>query len=594
MRNLILFFSLIFFFACSDKKNEQPPKSIKSVINNIVTKLYETKTQDELQNLTSEDVLKITTKDDLHILATKYWDFDVNVPVNVYLIRDVKQKVIPFWIEKAGFKKTDLSVKNEHYTYDVWKKEFPAGKVELGINGFDDHRPTYFVSVSAVNKTDKLKLSNFFPKGQYVETMDIGAFTYHDWTELIITELPEELKGGKVLPTIRGRAGESGMIGAFRKTIFPSSNKPDQILQTWSKDPKTTLSIQWRTNTDNKKGLARYWQKGSDKNKYKEAEAILNVMEDVLLANDRYINHFTARLEGLQAGTAYNYIVGNPETNIWSDTAEFKTDAAGNEAFSFIYLGDTHNSPKFGELINTAYKRFPEVAFYTQGGDLVSSGLNRDDWDKELGYSADVIKNRPFMAIPGNHDNANGLGPLTYAEIFDYPANGPENVPDEYSYSFEYGDALFLMLAATESIEGQTEWIENQLKNSKKTWKFAVFHFPPYSFDEDKYPEIIKEWGSLFDKYHVDIVFNGHVHYYLRTKPMYADKPINKASKGTIYVVSIAIPNASDRDLKEAEFSEVFVQGEMLYQKVDIDGNTLTLNTYNENDKIIDSFTITK
>jgi hypothetical protein len=75
---------------------------------------------------------------------------------------------------------------------------------------------------------------------------------------------------------------------------------------------------------------------------------------------------------------------------------------------------------------------------------------------------------------------------------------------------------------------------------------------------------------------------------------MYADKPINKASKGTIYVVSIAIPNASDRDLKEAEFSEVFVQGEMLYQKVDIDGNTLTLNTYNENDKIIDSFTITK
>ena len=198
------------------------------------------------------------------------------------------------------------------------------------------------------------------------------------------------------------------------------------------------------------------------------------------------------------------------------------------------------------------------------------------------------------MAVPGNHDNANGLGPLMYAQIFDFPTNGPKNVPPEYTYSFEYGDALFLMLAATESVEDQAEWVENQLKNSKKTWKFAMFHFPTYSFDEDKYPEIIKGWGTLFDKYHVDIVFNGHVHYYLRTKPIYAEKVVNDASKGTIYLVSIAVLNKPDRDLTVESFTDVFKQGEMLYQKIDIDGNTLTLNAYNENDKIIDSFTITK
>ena len=59
------------------------------------------------------------------------------------------------------------------------------------------------------------------------------------------------------------------------------------------------------------------------------------------------------------------------------------------------------------------------------------------------------------------------------------------------------------MLSTMEEIDEQSAWIENQLKNTDKKWKFAMFHFPPYSFDEDKYPEVVKEWGALFDKYHL-------------------------------------------------------------------------------------------
>ncbi len=596
MRNgfLYLLFAFAIFCSCSDKKKTVSEESVKSTISDVVTKLYEIKTADELQHLTNDDVLNILSEEQLNMLATKYWAFDVNVPVYVYVIRDISQKIVPFWIERSGFTKTDLTVKNEHNTYDVWKKRFPAGRVELGINGFEDHRPTYFVSVSPVNKDDKPELTNFSPKGQVVEKMKVGAFTYHDWTELILTEVPDELIGGVVLPTIRGRAGESGLIGAFRKTPFPSSNKPDQIMQTWSDNPHTTISIQWRTNLHNKKGVVKYWPKGGNKNNAKETIAEKVEIDDVLLQNDRIINRFTARLKNLKAGTSYSYIVSNPDTNIWSDILEFNTEAVGNKPFSFVYFGDTHKSPKFGELMNIAYNKFPEVAFYTIGGDLVSSGMNRDEWDKEFGYIADVIKQRPLMTVPGNHDYSNGLGPIMYAQMFDFPKNGPENVPPEYSYSFEYGDALFLMLSSMEEVDEQTEWIENQLKNSNKKWKFAMFHFPPYSFDEDKYPEIVAEWGTVFDKYHLDMVFNGHVHYYMRSKPIYADKPVKTPAEGTIYVTSIAIPNSSNRDLKEDEYSDVFVQGEMLYLKLDIDRDNLTLNAYNEKGDVIDSFVIKK
>ena len=116
-----------------------------------------------------------------------------------------------------------------------------------------------------------------------------------------------------------------------------------------------------------------------------------------------------------------------------------------------------------------------------------------------------------------------------------------------------------------------------------------MFHFPPYSFDEDKYPDIVKSWGTLFDKYHVDMAFNGHVHYYMRSKPINNGKVVKDPSQGTIYLISIAIPNRGDRKFKVEPFSDMFVQGEMLFQKIDI-----TLNAYTEKGKVIDHFEIVK
>ena len=113
-----------------------------------------------------------------------------------------------------------------------------------------------------------------------------------------------------------------------------------------------------------------------------------------------------------------------------------------------------------------------------------------------------------------------------FRELFSYPVNGPEGVEKEQTYSFTYKNALFLMIDATSPIDAQTEWIEKQLAGSDAAWKFAMFHFPPYSSDGG-YPEIRKKWCTLFDKYHVDMVMSGHVHNYLRTKPMNDEKPVS-------------------------------------------------------------------
>jgi hypothetical protein len=133
--------------------------------------------------------------------------------------------------------------------------------------------------------------------------------------------------------------------------------------------------------------------------------------------------------------------------------------------------------------------------------------------------------------------------------------------------------------------------IEDQLSSSDARWKFAMFHFPPYS-SEGGYPEIRQKWCPLFDKYHIDMVMSGHVHNYLRTKPMKDGKSVLSPSEGTVYLVSIGIPD-NDPQAK-LPFAASQLSGEMLYQKVMINGNSLDYKTMNIDGIVRDHLTITK
>lgn len=571
--------------------------SVKNVMDDVVTRFYQTMDQKELSSLTTEKIMTLLTPEEKQILATRFWMFDVNVPVMVSLMRHVDQKDIPFWIGENGFKKTDLIVRNEEYTYEVWQKDFKSGRIELGINGFDKHRSHYFVAIGPKNPKNKVVLSNFYPANQHIEKMVVGAFTYHDWDELVLIEVPDELEDQQMLTTIRGRAREAHLIHAFRDTPFPSSVKPDQIMLTWGKDPRTTQSIQWRTNTRVTQGAVRFWPVGSiEKTGSKVIAATSKLMEDRLLQNDRYIHRFTAELENLKPGSAYNYRVGNPQDYSWSSIHEFRTAPDGDMPFSFVYFGDTHRSPHWGELINKAFERHPNTAFYSIGGDIVSTGLNRDDWDKLFEYSKNVISERPLMSTLGNHDSQDGLGVWMYLDLFDLPKNGPAELEPERTYSFEYGNALFLMVDATAKNEINTRWLESQLSESKTIWKFAIFHFPPYVAIDDHdtdYKDIREQWGRIFDKYHVDMVLSGHVHHYMRSKPIYDQKVVSNPSDGTIYIISIGIPNR-EHEMQNMDFVEKGYQGEGLYQTFDIDGNKLSYRSYNLEGKIIDEMRINK
>ncbi|MCP4641371.1 MAG: metallophosphoesterase, partial [bacterium] len=325
------------------------------------------------------------------------------------------------------------------------------------------------------------------------------------------------------------------LIGAFRTTPFPSSETPDQIMLTWSDDPRTTQTVQWRTSTEVKAGVVRWKEKGAEE--FSETEASLEVIQDRLLMNDRYIHHYTALLRGLEPATTYVYSVGSPHAGVWSEEFEFETAPDSDAPFSFVCFADTHYSEDYGDLLQSAFKRHPDTAFSLIAGDVVSTGLYRNEWDHMAHYGRGVLERRPMALALGNHDDQDGLGAWLPLALYAFPENGPAGAVPESNYAFRYGNALFFVLTVGTSHEVQAEWMEEQLANTDATWRFVVFHFPIYSVEED-YPAIRKRWSKVFDKHHVDMVFHGHVHYYLRTKPMRSEEPVGSPTEGTIYTIS--------------------------------------------------------
>jgi hypothetical protein len=194
--NLFFLFALLVsatFNSCTDK--DTSGQTVKDVMDKTVTLLYQTMNEDQLASLTNEQVMDLFTDQEKQVLATTHWMFDVNVPVVVSVMRSAEQKTVPFWLAPAGFVKTNKTMKNEEVTYEVWQKKFNAGYVGLGVNGFEDYMLHYFVAVAPQNKNNQLELSNFFPANQYVGVLRDSAFTYHDWTELVLMNVPNDMKG---------------------------------------------------------------------------------------------------------------------------------------------------------------------------------------------------------------------------------------------------------------------------------------------------------------------------------------------------------------------------------------------------------------
>jgi hypothetical protein len=334
-------------------------------------------------------------------------------------------------------------------------------------------------------------------------------------------------------------------------TTFQGSDYPRQIHLTWRQnDTSHTIVITWKTTEENSGDQVLYdtEARGGEIPLYGYSE---NGSHHTYADLGGYIHD--VELTGLFPDTVYYFVCGG-ENGGYSEERSFRTAPSTSTSFTFVVGGDSQAGaldwPWGRNTISLAMAEF-NPSFVLRTGDLVSKGIDQAEWDN---FFEDLDRNWvgtngltiPIIPALGNHEHYN----YEYEEDLENALPkyfGQFSLPgNEQWYSLDWGQDLHIIVLNSEEIsnENQLRWLENDLAtHASSRWKVVIFHRPP--FTTNPYTsgdmQVRRYWVPLFDNYHVNLVFNGHHHFYQRTLPInYAkseDTPV-PAWEGTTYIIT--------------------------------------------------------
>ncbi len=313
----------------------------------------------------------------------------------------------------------------------------------------------------------------------------------------------------------------------------PSTDLPKHIRLTYRGDPASTLVITWQTTTPIGGDVVLYdtVPRGGDPSQYTHT---VDGLHHTYSGASGYIH--TVELTSLEPDTSYYFICGG--SGNYSEERAFKTAPQGASDLRFVAGGDSRTNPDDRTQVSEAMRHF-NPSFVLHSGDMVEAGSMQSLWDT---WFTDVDENwvgdngDTFPIIPclGNHER----NATNYYEQFTLPGN-------EQWYYLDWGPTLRIIVLNSEATPtqistDQANWLRTVLySTSENKWKIVMFHRNLYySGGASNATDLITYWLPLFDKYHVDIVLQGHTHHYHRTKPMKNNTCVTSYENGTMYLTS--------------------------------------------------------
>lgn len=244
--------------------------------------------------------------------------------------------------------------------------------------------------------------------------------------------------------------------------------------------------------------------------------------------------------------------------------------------YSIVVYGDTRTNHSVHQaIVDRILLRKPDVVFHT--GDLVTNGRKEKQWKTFNEITENLCKLCEFFPALGNHENNAKL----YFDNFELPNN-------EIWYSIEINNIHFIVLDSNTSLQIDSEqynWLENDLKNidrDKIKFVAAIFHHPPFStgISAEDEKHLRKSIIPLFEKYYVDIVFNGHDHCYERC-----------FYNGIYYIVTGGGGAPLYWKSRRRDYSQLFIK-KYHYCELYIENDKLIMNVFDINLNIIDNIEI--
>ena len=218
-----------------------------------------------------------------------------------------------------------------------------------------------------------------------------------------------------------------------------------------------------------------------------------------------------------------------------------------------------------------AYRQRVGFDFVIMLGDNIYGGDRPKDFARkfELPYKSLLDAGVKFYASLGNHDNPN-------QRLY-----SPFNMGGKRYYSFKKGNVAFFVLDSTYMNSEQLSWLEKELQTSNSAWKICYFHHPLYSDGKFHGPDLDlrKLLTPLFEKYGVNVVFNGHEHVYERIKP----------ENGIYYFVLGNSGELRSHNLRRSQQMQAGFDSDRDFMLVEITGDKLYFQTISRTGQTIDS-----
>lgn len=244
-------------------------------------------------------------------------------------------------------------------------------------------------------------------------------------------------------------------------------------------------------------------------------------------------------LNGLKPNTKYFYKVFSKQIVkfqpykmifgevISSDIYSFTTLNPNAEKVSWLVLNDIHDRPKsFEELIKINKDKPYDYVFLN--GDMFDYQKDENQIINHLLNPCSLFSTeKAFLFVRGNHETRGEFS----RNIYDYYYNYDNR---EY-YSFKMGPVFTIVLDTGEDKkdtapvyggavdfdkyrEEQAVWLEEQMKSKaykKAAFRVVMMHIPHFHSDDwHGTLECRRLFGSLFEKYKIDLFIAGHTHKY--------------------------------------------------------------------------------
>jgi acid phosphatase type 7 len=213
----------------------------------------------------------------------------------------------------------------------------------------------------------------------------------------------------------------------------------------------------------------------------------------------------------------------------------------------------------------------------------------------------------------GNHDVQVGQinwGPTYFPDLRPQRDNAEGKARPPFYYSFDVANVHFVALSTEqrrvgpkkEDLSGtkvydrftwkeQLAWAEEDLKASRAAWKVVYFHQPLHTAGGyPARPEFREDFGRLFDRYRVPVLFSGHDHSYQRTWRI-RNATRERADDGTVQVVSGGAANQHRKSARESPWNIHYTRVNH-YLRVDVKDDTLRVDAVLEDGEILESWEV--